>query len=635
MTSRRIAVAAVALLGAAIVTPTSPVGAVAGPVPVPNSAPAWLDHASHLGPVAASAPVTARVYLQPRGGLAALQSFVDASATPGSASYRTFLSPAQYQQRFGVSDAEVATVRAWLHADGLQVTAVGPQNEYLAVQGSAHTAQRAFAVSLQRYRHDGQTVQAPAGPVAVPAALASMVLTVSGLDTTRDTVRPASPVAQTAPDSSLPAGYRDAGPCSSYFGQVPAKYHGDGRTPLPKYNGTTLSYVPCGYVGSQLRAAYLGQLNKLTGKGVTVGVVDAYASPTITADINTYSHLHGDGLFHLNQYTQAASPTFTNTKACDPGGWYGEQTLDVEALHALAPAASIRFYPAASCNDPDFVDALDTVVSEDRVQVVANSWGSPESVETAGMERVYQSIVLRGESEGISFIFSSGDNGDEQADSGIVQPDFPASDPYVTAVGGTSAAIGANGRMSFQTGWGTDRYGLSHNASWKSLGFYYGSGGGVSHDFRQPTYQKGIVPGNFRQVPDVAMDGDPQTGMLVGETQQFPGGASYGEFRVGGTSLAAPLFAAFTALALQHSGKRAGELNPTIYAHRGDFIDVRGPALATGVVRADFANTLNSSGGVNYTVRTFNTDSSLHVNIGWDNVTGLGTPSTGWLSALG
>jgi subtilase family serine protease len=88
------------------------------------------------------------------------------------------------------------------------------------------------------------------------------------------------------------------------------------------------------------------------------------------------------------------------------------------------------------------------------------------------------------------------------------------------------------------------------------------------------------------------MDGDPTTGMLVGETQTFPDGVYYDEYRIGGTSLAAPLFAGMTALSFQHSA------------------------------------------GLVYSVRTFNHDSSLTVNRGWDNVTGLGSPNHGWLTAI-
>ena len=92
--------------------------------------------------------------------------------------------------------------------------------------------------------------------------------------------------------------------------------------------------------------------------------------------------------------------------------------------------------------------------------------------------------------QGISFMFSSGDNGDEVANTGIKQADYPTSDPYVTSVGGTSDAIGADGQFEFQTGWGTLKYSLSADGtSWAPVGFLYGAGGGESALFDQPGYQ--------------------------------------------------------------------------------------------------------------------------------------------------
>ncbi len=134
-------------------------------------------------------------------------------------------------------------------------------------------------------------------------------------------------------------------------------------------------------------------------------------------------------------------------------------------------------------------------------------------------------MFLQGAIQGIGFVFSSGDNGDELANTGTKQTDYPASDPYVTAVGGTSDAIGQNGSFLFQTGWGTEKYSLSDDAkSWVDVGYLYGAGGGSSALFNRPAYQNGVVPakyGSARAVPDVGLDADPTTGMLVGETQTF------------------------------------------------------------------------------------------------------------------
>jgi subtilase family serine protease len=237
----------------------------------------------------------------------------------------------------------------------------------------------------------------------------------------------------------------------------------------------------------------------------------------------------------------------------------------------------------------------------------------------------------------MSFMFSSGDNGDELAASGTKQADYPTSDPLVTSVGGTSTAIDQSGSLMFQTGWGTEKASLSADgSSWTSPAFLYGAGGGTSTLFDQPPYQASVTTNTHRQDPDVAMDADPTTGMLVGETQKFPKGViAYDEYRIGGTSLASPLFAGMTALSLQNvAGHKAGLLNPVIYAHGGAFTDVAGSPPDAGNVRADFANGVDASGGIVYSVRTFNQDSSLELTSGYDLVTGIGVPNTGWLTAI-
>ena len=180
----------------------------------------------------------------------------------------------------------------------------------------------------------------------------------------------------------------------------------------------------------------------------------------------------------------------------------------------------------------------------------------PRAERVRGERRRYEQVFKQGALQGQSFLFSSGDNGDELANSALKQVDYPASDPYVTAAGGTSTGIDASGAISMQTGWGTQKYGLSANGkSWTSVGYLYGAGGGYSALFNRPSYQNGVVANAARGVPDVSMDADPSTGMLIGQTQTFPDGVHYGEYRIGGTSLASPIFAGLMALADQADRK--------------------------------------------------------------------------------
>ncbi|HEY2982764.1 MAG TPA: serine protease, partial [Jatrophihabitantaceae bacterium] len=189
-------------------------------------------------------------------------------------------------------------------------------------------------------------------------------------------------------------------------------------------------------------------------------------------------------------------------------------------------------------------------------------------------------------------------------------------------------------------GWGTHKYSLSSDGtSWDSLGFLYGAVGGFSALFNRPDYQNGVVPTSApggRAVPDVGLDADPTTGMLIGETQTFPDGVHYGEYRIGGTSLASPLFAGMTALTLQNAGSGLGLLNPTIYSQAGSgtFTDIKGTPKDAGNVRVDYANGVDPTDGLLYSVRTFGQDSSLSLARGWDDVTGIGSPNAGWLTSV-
>jgi subtilase family serine protease len=595
--------------------------AASGRQAIPNTRPAWLGHAQNLGHASAGASVNARIYLTPKGGMARLKQLALAVSTPGSAQYRQFLTPSQYFQRFRTTESAVSAVKSWLTGADLRVTGVEQHNRYVKVAGSVAAAEAAFGVRINRYRHHGMTVQAPNAALSAPASVAGSVLAVSGIDTTPSIVRSAKPV---GPE----AGFRNASPCSTYYGEKVA-------SDQPAFGGKSLPYALCGYVGSQFRSAYEGRTT-LDGSGVTVAITDAFASPNIASDASTYASRNGDAAYAHGQFTQVLPGSFDHLGICGGNGWYGEETLDVEAVHAMAQGANVRYYAAASCYDDDFLDTFAKINDQDVAEIVTNSWGSVEQGTTPSTIAVYEQAFLQGATEGISYMFSSGDDGDELAATGTVQTDYPASEPYVTAVGGAATAIDRRGRLAWETGWGTEKYSRSSaGTSWDPLGFLYGAGGGESALFGQPDYQAGITPAGARGVPDVALDADPTTGMLVGETQTFPDGVYYDQYRIGGTSLSSPLFAGMTALAFQHAGGGVGLLNPTIYANAAAFTDVTGTPPDAGNVRADYVNGVDAADGIVYSVRTFDQDSSLTVGPGWDDVTGLGSPNTGWLTATG
>jgi subtilase family serine protease len=600
-----------------------------------GSTPSWAATAA-VRPAKASGAVSVRVYLAPRGGLAALRAAVQAVATPGSATYRHFLTPAQYRAAYAPTAATVASVSGWLRSAGLRVTGVEASHRYVSARGSVAAAERAFGARLNVYRHAGKLVRAPAADVRVPAAVAGSVLGVTGLDSAPSVAKPLI--------GPPPAGFRNARPCSHTYGTIPANVQADGTTPLPKFQGKIRDYAVCGYTPQQFRGIYGVTKSGLSGKGVSIGIVDAFAAGTILKDANTYSSRHGDQPFRHGQFTQSLPRRFAlHPNQCQtPADWAGEETLDVEAAHGLAPKAHVVYYGARSCLNQDLEGALARVDDQNKVSVVSNSYGGPMSGETAGDIAAEEQVVLQGEMQGITFLFSSGDNGDWQAILGAKDTDYPASDPFVTAVGGTSTAIGPANSLMWQTGWGTHKFTLSANGKgWVPIAadpFLYGAGGGFSPVFARPAYQNGVVTtGSGRAYPDVALDADPTTGMLVGETQIFPKGVKYDEYRIGGTSLSSPLMAGIVADAAQHAKGRLGFLNIAVYkmakAHLGAFNDVG--SIFGANVRPDFVNGVNKANGYVYSIRTFDQDSSLTTGPGWDDVTGVGTPNAVFLTAFG
>ena len=129
---------------------------------------------------------------------------------------------------------------------------------------------------------------------------------------------------------------------------------------------------------------------------------------------------------------------------------------------------------------------------------------------------------------------------------------------------------------------------------------------------------------------------DPQTGLLVGQTQTFPNGVYYDEYRIGGTSLASPIFAGLMALADQKAGHVHGFANPLLYDNPSAFYEV--VSVKTAVARRNFVNNVDPSAGTVDRLRTFDDYSSSptqHTSAGWDNVTGLGSPGPAFLRVIG
>jgi subtilase family serine protease len=550
------------------------------------------------------------------------ESALAAVSNPRSASYGRYLSPSAFRARFARPASDVAAARAWLRSQDFAVGAVLANHTTVAATGTVAQVDRAFQTTLNYYRAGGRELRAPATAPSIPSTLNGVVRGVLDLAdvTMRSGVAPPEPAARTAH------------PCSDYWGQLVAK-------DFPRAYHRVRPFTICGYTPQQIRGAYgLGRTVKrgTDGSGTTVAVVDAFASPTLQRDITRYSKRHGLPPITLHQ-TVASSPFDQNL--CGEQGWYGEQTLDVDAVHGVAPGAGILYWGAASCLDRSLRDAETDIVENHRADIITNSFGGRDEQDPASHVEAWHDIFLQAGLEGIGTYFSSGDAGDGIADVGYRTVELPASDPATTAVGGTSLGVDALNHYTFETGWGTGVTSLVDDA-WvpKPPGdFLYGGGGGTSRIFAEPAYQRGVVPrhlagywgGSNRVVPDVAMDGDPSTAIAIGQTMTFPNGdVRYVERRLGGTSLSSPMFAGVMAIADDAAGFAHGFVNPALYRLAGSsaFHDVTDPPTRIASVRADYVNGVNRDAGLRYGLRTLNFTGTLHTRRGYDDVTGVGTP---------
>jgi subtilase family serine protease len=598
--------------------------AASGRTTLPGSIPAWANASHFAGAASPTDNVGFRVYLG-WSDPAAAQALAQAVSTPGNASYGQYLTPAQFRRQFAPSQSQVNDVQSWLKSQGFTVDYTPTNNHYVAAEGTVAQAQAAFGTTFGMYSVKGLTVRSPSADVSIPTSLASTVTGVMGLDESTAFVTTDHVVDKNAPPS---AGFRNAPPLSTSWAEFVSPYaYPAGFTDVS--SPATASWTVKGYTPAQIKGAY-GISSAYNGAGQTVAIIDAYASPTILADVNQWSTNRGLPTMTPSQLVQVVPPGVYNrpqNKRQDPQGWYGEETLDVEAVHGMAPAAKIVFVGAPN-NYQDLDAAMNHVVDQHLASIVTNSYGFPTELLPRGYVKPFEDTLIQAAAEGIGVYFSSGDNGDETSRFGFATADWPASSPWVTAVGGTSLGIDASNARVLETGWGTSNYNCNTTTlACTRTGWLYGAGGGVSRLFAKPAYQSGL---SFtgRAVPDVAALGDPQTGLLVGQTQTFPDGAYYDEYRIGGTSLSSPIFAGLMALADQEAGHVHGFANPAFYANASAFSDIL--SVKTAVARRNFNNSVDATAGTADRLRTFDDYSgspTQFTGTGWDNVTGLGTPN--------
>jgi subtilase family serine protease len=647
LSRRRLLVAGLAIATSTVTVSAlaaTPVSAAPSRHLINGSAPKWLGKATTLGDSPAQNRVSFGLLLGMRNADKA-QALLQSVSDPDNADYGKWLTDAQFNAQFAPSASDVSAVQKWLKGQGFAVDKTLPSGMFVEASGTTAQIEKTFATTVKTYRYQGQTVHSNDNtlslPSDAPAAVTATVAGVLGVDQGAQIHKKADPEPGPAPGARY-----GVPPCSAYYGEKVA-------TDKPSAYGKKWPYAVCGYTPNQYQGGYgeAGLVHSgIDGRGVTVAITDAYASPTIYQDAQTYSRRHDVPTFKNGQFSQITpGPNGYNSAGpdqCDAQGWYGEETLDVEAVHGMAPGAKVVYVGAASCNadlDNTWAESIDNHVAD----IITNSWGSATDDITLLSPQVvqfYQQFSLKAALTGITVNFSSGDAGDETSggtDPAAKTVDFPADLPLVTGVGGTSVGIGSHNQWLWEHGW-QSAYSPLTNGAWTPAppgNYVSGGGGGTSVLFQQPWYQKGKVPSSIsrywggapmRAVPDISMAGDANTGFLVGQTQEFPDGTYYDEYRIGGTSLSSPLLAGVIAVASQFAHRKLGFVNPAYYKLLGTpaLHDIVAPNGPFAQVRTVYNNNLDNTKGKGYILQTIDVQSStIHSKPGYDDETGVGSPN--------
>ncbi len=317
----------------------------------------------------------------------------------------------------------------------------------------------------------------------------------------------------------------------------------------------------------------------INGHGITIGIVDAYGDPNIRYDVYAFDSVNHIAPVNLTiKYANNQVPLVTNNS------WALETATDVEWAHSMAPGANIILIVAANASALALQGAVSYAVDKGLANVLSLSWGIAESELGNQTVQMYSNIYKQASERNITVLAASGDSG---AFDGTKQltVNFPASNPYVTGVGGTYL-YNSSGVWK-QSAWGGSNGGTNS----------FGSGGGYSQYFTNQSWE--VAPGfsgNYRGVPDVSMIASTYSPVYI-ISQGLPRA-------IGGTSVATPIWAAVTALLKEKCGVNFGSINPLLYQ-----------ISRTEYYNYSFTQILPPGNNGYYSVTP-----------GWNPVTGLGTP---------
>ena len=469
-----------------------------------------------------------------------LSALLQSLYNPSSPNYHQYVTQDEFAQRFGPTAAQRQAVIEYLIREGFSVTQVYP--DLIDFSGSVSKAERAFGVTINDYLGpDGRVFYSNSTVPMLPAYLAAVITSVSGLDNANRFSHP--PI----------------------LGQkAPSLKHAATNCPAAgQSGGSQVAYIP-----SQFAKAYNYDglhSSGLQGQGQTVGVfeLDGYS----LSDVQTYSQCFGGGSVPIQN-------VILDGFNGQPGAGAIEVELDMEVILSQAPnLAKLIVYEAPNTTQ-GYNDEFARIV-QDRTPVISVSWGDCEK--NMGQQEVNQEnqFFQQAAAQGQTILVAAGDSGSAscfQLQGGSydtsLNADDPAAQPYVTGVGGTNLTLKSDNSYQSETVWNG---GLLGGAG----------GGGLSQFWKQPSWQTGPGVQNqysngMRETPDVSLDADPATGYPVyctaGSNCTGSGGitgGSSGWLTVGGTSAAAPMWAAMIALANQQAAKAGkntlGFLNPALY----------------------------------------------------------------------
>lgn len=571
-----------------------------------NTAKALIASSTKLGPTSAAAEVQLQIGLAYQPDVA---PFISATVTPGSDLYRQFLSPGTFARRFDQPAAAVEALTAYLQEFGIEASQ--PFGNLLDARGTVGEVERAFSVSINNYQQTGHSYFANQQDPSLPADfqyqgasydLAAMVSGLAGM-TTYNGIRV---LTSRAPQTSV----QPAQACQNFCG------------------------APAGYSPEQIASYYdaTKAATGATGQGMTIAV--ATLAPLKNSDARAFwDYYKIDRTGRLSQVSVDGAPTHEAI----PGSGGSESSLDVERSGAMAPGANVIAYIAPNTNN-GFIDLFETVVSQDRANVMTTSWGLPEQDETQGYATLLNQAFEQGAAEGISMFAASGDSGAYDAYPQYKTPsvDSPASSPYITAAGGTTlpscvaeaTRCPGSGGVSIgpsvdvgpttEAAWGWSYlaaayadFGLKNPEQGERTFYPIGSGGGYSLYFAEPKWQGSFQSTGQRGVPDVALNSDPFTGYAIYDSgSTYSNAADPWSNGWGGTSFAAPQWAGITALLGQATGGPMG--------------------FASGV----FYSLPKASGGTveGFTDVTTGNNWGFSAASGWDPATGLGVPNVAALA---